>query len=557
MNLLYKWALAFGVSVAVLANTSYASDQCMLDVYDFSFNDEVRKLAVKNRRGKQNFDLFKDDFGFRKIDVDLVDSIKTGKYVEELKFISSWKDTDKAISPNAKSVNFSQWQPKISPTGQPNIISELGMTMKTAGDDLLDLSLAINAFEVFTEDEKTSKAAAANIYKFTMGDATTQNSSKSLGLALVGVSFMDYAANHTAYDKYENDQWETYSKFLRTAYKRSSWAKLYSTDGQAGVDARLHEYWDNKKSETGTYNFAEKRLTSATDISAFDDYPKPFADRYITETLVPGLGHYFANEADSAGVDIEITLKDTCDRLMRQMGEVDKLKNAIDAARTEIDLRANQEEVDDDDWGDVDEIDDVIFSAVSEQEKWRIRDGMAAQQDFDQARSDAIAGQSYAAIEQRRAEEARIKEEKRRQFVAAMQEISAGLTQAAAQIREADQETAAAVQQNNQAYDNIFKRADEQNNFMNRCIANTKPTPGFPTLDPHANRMACADKYRKSGTSSTAQQNKQPYSNVYQRKNFVDRCIANIKPTPGFPTLDPYANRLTCEDKYRQTQSGR
>jgi len=715
MNSFYKWTLAFGVSIVALVNTAFAADQCTLDVYDIKFKNEVRKLAIKNNKARQNFDSLKDNFGLHKMAVDLADNMQAGKYVEELKFIHSWKDTDKAISLNTKSANFSQWQTKISPAGQPSIISDLGKTMKGAGDTLLGLSLAVNAYDAFTGDEKASKAAAVDIYKFAMGEAAAKYGSQTLGLALVGVSFMDYALNQymkTAYVKYEDYWWEGYDKYLKRTYTRSSWARLYSTKGQAGVDARLREFWKNAYLEVGTHNQGKNSLATAADALALVDYPEPFAARYMTETLAPGLKQYYADKAADAEMDMEMTLMRSCDRLMRQMGEVETLKKVIDAARVEIDLRAKQgskdkidaedadakaaadakaqadaeaiiakyrqyiydgmdnntlilplnmsaedafkigmrdvdagldfyaaidylgvlgrqqaleqesnsklalpqiqdmleesaiptepsteipteksaivtvptslsepstepkplagyndgagnkdllallpdylaadergelsaqgkdelayllriqknvqdnstanptqEEASDDDWGDVDEIDGVIYSVASEEEKWIIRDKMAAQQAADQARSDALAGQSYVAIEQQRAEEAQIREEKRRQFAAAMQEISAGLTQAAAQIREADQQSSAAIQQNNQAYNNIFNQANEQNLFMNKCIASIKPTPGFPTLDPNANRMACADKYRRNQTGGS--KNGDSYSELLKKQ---------------------------------------
>jgi len=203
--------------------------------------------------------------------------------------------------------------------------------------------------------------------------------------------------------------------------------------------------------------------------------------------------------------------QEEADRLQREenirLAAAEKLKNASD-----------------DDWDDIDE--DLTTSSLTEQDKWAMRDELAAKSAQDAAYSNAQANQKFAAIEARREEEARIKAEKHRQFVAALQELAAGVSQAAYQIQAENQQTDAAVQQNNQYFDNLVNQANQQNSFMKNCIANIKPTPGFPMLDPHANTLACADKYRAKPPSAKPEKNKVGYTPYTPRSTYgikIDR----------------------------------
>ncbi len=681
---------AASIAAILMTNTALAAEQCPLDTDNAKFQAEIYKLAKKNSPARQNFDALKEHFGLSQPSLDLIKNMNAGKFTKELKFIHAWKDTDKVISLNTKSSHFSQWKTYISPAGQPpGFVAKSASVMGNIGHSLTVLSLAVNVYDAFSGDDTAYKAAVIDIYKASQGVAATQYGSRSLSVAMIGVGFMDYALNKymkTAYAKYEDYWWTGYDNYLKRTYSRASWAKLYETKGQKGVDARLREFWQDAYVEVGTHNQGKDFLAISANALAMVDYPEPFAARYMAETLAPGLKVYYKGKAEDARIEVEILLERKCDLLVREMGRIEELKKAIDAARIEMNLRAKKANTDaekqqevtdtqlqfaeyrqyidvslaekilllplgmtaddafkigiravengqnfydaiehlnrigreqaaqrektsqlaakqdgeiedtttapkeqtkeqvvavnatippaeqaaeqarspdamaqyndgavnkdllvllpdylerdkrgelspygreqlayllriqknvqgaetptpmpvtsgnsDDEWGDADDIDQILVSSVSENDKWAIRDQMAAQRQADKARSDAIAGQSFAAIEQRRAEDARIKAEQRRQFAAAMRQVAQGIGQVATEMKEADRRSAAVLKQHrNQTNSNMRDYQKKMNSVSvprinNSCVSGLMSRKGYPITDPYLARSMCAN----------------------------------------------------------------
>ena len=177
---------------------------------------------------------------------------------------------------------------------------------------------------------------------------------------------------------------------------------------------------------------------------------------------------------------------------------------------TELPIVAVPEEIkpepapdEEDEWGDVNDVDDIIVSDLSEQEKWAKRDAYAAKSDQDAARSEDRFNRQYASAEARRQEEARIAREKAAKRAEAMAALSQGLTAIASQIQESDRQSAADAHRNAQAYDtsSLQKQAQERASFINSCVQG-KYTPGFPSMDPAGDRYMCGQEFsaRKNGT---------------------------------------------------------
>ncbi len=707
---------AASMAVILMANTALAAEQCPLDTSNAKFQAEIYKLAVKNSPARQNFETLKDYFGLSQPSLDLINNMNAGKFTKELKFIHAWKDTDKVISLNTKSSHFSQWKTYISPSGQPpGFVAKSASAMGNIGHSLTVLSLAINAYDALNGNDKAAKSAIIDVYKTSQGIAATQYGSRSLSVAMIGVGFMDYALNKymkTAYAKYEDYWWTGYDNYLKRTYSRASWAKLYETRGQKGVDARLREFWQDAYVEVGTHNQGKNFQNPwGGDAFAKTEYVQAFAARYMSETLAPGLKVYYKDKAEDARIEVEILLERKCDLLMREIGRIEELKKAIDAARIEMDLRAKQaneekqqettdphlqfaqyrqyidvglaektlslplgmtaddafkigiravetgqdfydaiehlnkigrqqaaereqssklavrqidgteEEIsapkeqtkqqvmpvgavaqtaappaaldtmaqyndsaankdllillpdylkqekrgeltpygkeqlayllriqknvqaaetpmpmpatDDentDEWDDADDIDQILVSSVSENDKWAIRDQMAAQQQADKARSDAIAGQSFAALEQRRAEEARRKAQARREFAAAMQQVAAGIGQVAQEIQQAERQNAIMAKRNKDQVDSVMRNYQQKmkpaSSYNNSCVSGLMNRTSYPITDIYVARSMCAKGNIPKPGYTPATKPKPSYSSTNSGPNFDTLEIA-------------------------------
>ncbi len=335
------------VMLLVAGPLSAIAQTCTLDTSDARFQAEVYKLAARNSEPRKAFDGFKEYFGLSKTALDLVDNLQVGKFTRELQFIQAWHEPNKVVALNTSSANFSRWKVKIGPGGTPpGLVSKTVEVFGIVGHTLTGLSLAVNAYDAFSGDDSASKAAAVDIYKTSQGLLAAKYGTQSFSLAMVGVGFMDYALNKymkTAYVKYEDYWWVGYSTYLNRTYSRASWAKLYQTRGQAGVDARLREFWADPYLNVGTNNQGKLRAM-ANDALASATYPEPFAARYMSEALVPRLNFYFKEKAEEARIDFEILLDQKCDLLAREIVKLRDLEKTIMAARVEMAKRAKEKE---------------------------------------------------------------------------------------------------------------------------------------------------------------------------------------------------------------------
>jgi len=147
-----------------------------------------------------------------------------------------------------------------------------------------------------------------------------------------------------------------------------------------------------------------------------------------------------------------------------------------------------------DDWDDIDEVDNLVVSNVSDEQKWVIRDQMAAQQEADRAKSDNQANQSFAVIEQQREEEARRKEQARREFAAGLQALAQGLGQVAQGIQEAERQSAIAAQENRDQVNSAMEDYQQkiQSSGSNKsCVNDLMSRRNFPITDPYLARSMC------------------------------------------------------------------
>ncbi|PHR91755.1 MAG: hypothetical protein COA69_11265 [Robiginitomaculum sp.] len=158
-------------------------------------------------------------------------------------------------------------------------------------------------------------------------------------------------------------------------------------------------------------------------------------------------------------------------------------------------------EDDGDDWGDTNDIDSFVGSALSEDEQWAARDELAEQSKRDAERADALARQQYASAEAYRAEQRRIKEEKARKFREGMAILADGLNQVATQIQETKRQDAFETEQRQQnaqdALSTFTQQSDGFSKFMNSCRSQSRGGP-FPNLDPNSVEIGCRQKYAGS-----------------------------------------------------------
>ncbi len=161
-----------------------------------------------------------------------------------------------------------------------------------------------------------------------------------------------------------------------------------------------------------------------------------------------------------------------------------------------------------DEWDDINAIDDLIVSDINRDDEWAIRDEMASQHQRDVDQSQLKTRRQFASVEAQRAEKRRVEEEKRRKRAADMAAISAGLGQIANQIRQAEQQSSFETQQRQVRIDqnaSSYKNsAAERNKFINSCLDSIQNTStGFRANDPHANRIACSEKFNAHKNATT------------------------------------------------------
>lgn len=755
--------LAAGLGAMLVMNPIAKAQTCPADMQSEKFQAEMHKLAARNSTPRQAFDAVKTDFGLTKTAVDLIDNLNAGKFTKELQFIHAWHQADKAVDINTSSELFSRWQVYVGSSGQPpSFVANTATTMNYMGHGLTALSLAINAYDVFNGDAKAYKAATVDIYKTTQSIAFAKYGTQSLSAAMVGVGFMDYALNEymkTAYKKYEDYWWQGYDGYLKHTYSRASWAQLYETQGQAGVDARLREFWDDPYTHVATYNQAKTRVIS-NDALAGKDYPDQFAARYMAETLVPGLGYYYKQKAEAAQMEIEWKLERECELLMREITKIKDLKKAIDAARKEMNRSANQADTGDkagktdtasqpdatqsvslnegegdaepnapdqgrdfaghldavaakleqeappsgvqepappqeppvdaaddakfmqameklsemvkadqrgeldaegqallrkvfgedpanpadaggpvnagaeaeaedddfmqqaemmaamieaekrgeldpqgqeildkvfdepsaaasqavaardddnadtgDDWDDAADADAMVASNVSEQQKWKLRQEMAQNQQADQARANANANQKYAVAQQQRAEEARRKAQARQEFAASMAALANGLQQVVEAERQNELQRQAAVAKNKQDVAKVMQAGKLNAQWRSQVDACARGlmssrNGGYPITDPYVARSRCETKLastRPVPATSTRPSSPTPtYSRPVpttsvnpQNRAQMDACVKRLMSDPNYPITDIYVARSRCTSSAGSSSAGR
>ncbi|PHR60667.1 MAG: hypothetical protein COA43_05855 [Robiginitomaculum sp.] len=157
-------------------------------------------------------------------------------------------------------------------------------------------------------------------------------------------------------------------------------------------------------------------------------------------------------------------------------------------------------DVEEDNWGNVDDIDANVSANYTQEELWAMRVELANKSIDDAQRSDERANNKFAAIEMQREEEQRIKAEKARKFRENLAALAQGFGEVAAQI---EQEKAQSVYNNAQIQNaaqevpnNAFGEPVNRKKFMNACTSKfNNSSPGFRNLDPHAAMITCGNKY--------------------------------------------------------------
>lgn len=248
-------------------------------------------------------------------------------------------------------------------------------------------------------------------------------------------------------------------------------------------------------------------LTSATD-SASRQPPMVGRERRNCLLSIDFSSH---EHADVLALLPEYLKSDFLGFLNKENGGADELlfllKLVDDACRPIFDETVAIAEPDGlvDEWGDVDEVDSLIVSSMSEDEKWAKRDELAAKSQQDMARSEDRFSRQYANVEARREEEERIARRKAAERAEAFAALAQGLTDISSQLQETDQRDRVAAQQNAQSYDTrgLQRQSQDRLNFVKSCVHKKATTPGFPSLDPVGDGIICGQEYdsRQSGTS--------------------------------------------------------
>ena len=254
---------------------------------------QTAKTSLYNHLGK-SFGMTKNMFGF-------INDLSSGHYTAETLFVLDKKnhkffgpDFTKRFAPFEKQlIGIKAKQPTYDINKGLGHISN-ALTIFNIGGHI------INALSGDNSAKLNAVTASANAQ---MGWMAGKYGTRSLSIAMAGVSFLDYALNEfisAQYEQYSVYWWQAYSRYLNRHYKKvvtgpNSWAALIEKGGHAAVEVRLYEFWNDPLVNAATeYRdpspFQRNALAAAT-------FKKPFAARYYKEYLHPTLRTYFQKKA--------------------------------------------------------------------------------------------------------------------------------------------------------------------------------------------------------------------------------------------------------------------
>ncbi len=310
-----------------------------------SYGKDILKVNNKSDIKRTYLDIAKTEFGLTKLLFDFAHELSNGVYYKEMKYLVHQKQWEILIKQN-NAIMIPRLKQMVGKSYQPAVFTQnLDKYMQGFNYALTGLTLATNIYDVLMGDDTARLKSVTETMKFQMNSLIGKIGSKSLNVAMIGVSFMDYAltefmkAQHQQYEEY---WWNAYSMYLNKKYRKivtgpDSWASLAIQDNDA-VNARLNEFWvyDEYNPLTRAIKYYKKPSPFQQSALAEATFKKPFAARFYNEYLHKTLKTFFQRKAEQASFEFEDNLVASCQELMAVKQDIEALKKALVQAGKEM-----------------------------------------------------------------------------------------------------------------------------------------------------------------------------------------------------------------------------
>lgn len=199
-------------------------------------------------------------------------------------------------------------------------------------------SICNDAIAGFNGDSASQLKAVKGTYDLVSGYWAQRIGWDSLGTAMLGVGVISYALDSfiaQTMGTYTDFWWQAYTAYLDKKYPNqvtgaNSWAAVYKNGGEAALDHRLMEFWDDALLNAADYY--KNPPPNSNSLYAYNQFSKKFAAQYYHERLHPTMKTYFQNQAEIAAARAEIAASNAHALMLANLKDLAALQAAIQDA---------------------------------------------------------------------------------------------------------------------------------------------------------------------------------------------------------------------------------